>query len=245
VETSRRMKFPMLAGSSLPVTWRLPAIDLPLGCRIEEALMVGEGGSDPMDFHALEGLQCMVERRGKGETGVKAVQMIEGEEVWKSGRYSKELLVAALSRSDTPLGLTVDDGRTQDLVGSGALPKLVKNPAAYYIEYRDGLKATLLMLNGAVKDFNFAARLQGSAGTQSTQFLLTPEPNVTYSACLMHKVEEMFATGVAPYPVDRTLLVSGILESCLTSKQKGQTRLETPHLSVAYQAPRKSQFTNT
>jgi len=232
----------MLAGSSIPVTWRLPAIDLPLGCRIEEALMVGEGGSDPMDFHALEGLQCMVERRGRGETGVKAVQMIEGDEVWKSTAYSKELLIAALSRSDTPLGLTVDDGRTQDLVTSGALQGLVKNPAAYFIEYRDGLKATLLMLNGAIKDFNFAARLQGPLGVQSTQFLLTPEPNVTYSACLMHKVEEMFSTGKAPYPVDRTLLVSGILESCLTSKQQGHQRLETPHLSVKYQAPKQSQY---
>jgi hypothetical protein len=242
VETSRRMKFPMLAGSSLPVTWRLPAFDLPLGCRIEEALMVGEGGSDPMDFHALEGLQCMVERRGRGETGVKAVQMIEGDEVWSSKHYSKDLLVSALSRSDTPLGLSVTDGRTQDLVGSGELQKLAKNPAAYFIEYHDGLKATLLMLNGAVKDFNFAARLQGTPAMQSTQFLLTPEPNVTYSACLMHKVEEMFATGVAPYPVDRTLLVSGILESCLTSKVQGHTRLETPHLSVSYKAPTKSQY---
>jgi hypothetical protein len=242
VDMSRRLKFPMLAGSSLPVTWRLPAIDLPLGCRIDEALMVGQGGSDPMDFHALEGLQCMLERRGRGETGVKAVQMLEGDDVWKSNRYSKDLLVAALSRSDTPLGLTSDDGRTQDLANSGELRRLVKKPAAYFIEYRDGLKATLLMLSGAVKDFNLAARLRGVPEIQSTQFLLTPEPNVTYSACLMHKVEEMFSTGVAPYPVERTLLVSGILESCLTSKVQGHVRLETPHLSVAYQAPRQSQF---
>src|SRR5260370_13821509 len=71
VDASRRLKFPMLAGSSIPVTWRLPAIDLPLGCKIEEALMVGEGGSDAMDCHALEGLQCMVERRRGGETCVK------------------------------------------------------------------------------------------------------------------------------------------------------------------------------
>src|SRR3954452_2372969 len=95
VETSRRLRFPMLAGSSIPVTWRLPSIDLPLGCVVEDALMVGEGGSDAMDFHALEGLQCMVERRGRGESGVKAVQMVEGDAVWKAGsegRYSKELL---------------------------------------------------------------------------------------------------------------------------------------------------------
>jgi hypothetical protein len=248
VDASRRLRFPMLAGSSIPVTWRLPAIELPLGGDIESALMVGVGGSDAMDFHALEGLQCMVERRRGGETGVKAVQLAEGDAVWKAldeGRFSKDLLTAALSRSDTPLGPTVTDGRTQDLLASGQLRSLAKKPAAYFIEYRDGLKATMLMLDGALKDFNFAARLKGSPRIWSTQFLLTPEANVTYSACLMHKAGQMFETGVAPYPVERTLLVSGILESCLTSKIQDHARLETPHLSVTYKAPKESQFART
>jgi hypothetical protein len=82
-------------------------------------------------------------------------------------------------------------------------------------------------------------------GVQSTQFLLTPEPNVTYSACLIAKVEEMFVTGKAPYPVERTLIVSGILESCLTSRIQGHKRLETPHLNVRYSAPRESQHCRT
>jgi len=243
VDSSKRLKFPMLAGSSLPVTWRLPDIELPLNSEIDSALMVGYGGADVMDFHGLEALQCMVERRKGGESGVSAVQMIEGDAVWKAGedgRYSKELLTAALSRSDTPQGQTIVDGRTQDLVAKGELPKLVKAPSAYFIEYRDGLKATLLMLNGAIKDFTFAARVKG-AGVQSTQFLLSPEPNVTYSACLVRKIEELFETGKAPYPVERTLLVSGILESCLTSRFDGQKRLETPHLAVSYRAPQQSQ----
>ena len=84
-------------------------------------------------FHGLEALQVMMERRKGGETGVKAVQLIEGEAVWKSlsaGRISKDLLTAALSRSDTPLGLTVTDGGTQDLVASGQLPQLGPKPAA-------------------------------------------------------------------------------------------------------------------
>jgi hypothetical protein len=243
VDTSKRLNFPMLAGSSLPVTWRLPDLELPLGCQIDEALMVGVGGSDAMDYHALEAMQCMIERRRGGETGVKAVQMIEGEAVWKAGsegRWPKDLLVAALSRSDTPLGKTMDDGRTQDLVGNNELPGLVKNPAAYFIEHNDGLKTTLLMLNGAVKDFNFAARVRG-AGVKSCQFLLTPTPNVTYSACLVEQIEEMVATGRAPYPVERTLIVSGMLESCLeSSRVQGGRRLVTPHLSVRYQAPKES-----
>jgi hypothetical protein len=243
VDASKRLKFPMLAGSSLPVTWRLPDIELPLNCEIEDALVVGYGGADVMDFHGLEALQCMVERRKGGETGVSAVQMLQGDAVWKAGdagRYSTELLRSALSRSDSPQGQTIVDGRTQDLVAKGELPRLVKSPSAYFLEYRDGLKATLLMLSGAVRDFTFAARLKGS-GIHSTQFLLTPEPNVTYSACLAAKIEELFETGRAPYPVERTLLVSGVLESCLTSRLEGQKRLETPHLSLRYRAPRQSQ----
>jgi hypothetical protein len=244
VEDSHRLGFPLLAGSSLPVTWRLPDLELPLECEIESALMVGVGGSDIMDYHALEAMQCMVERRRGGETGVRAVQLIEGEAVWKAGeegRWSQELLEAALSRSDTPLGLTEQDGRTQDLLGSGELQKLVKEPAAYFIDYNDGLSATLLMLNGAVRDYCFAARLKGVPGPLATQFFLTPGPNVNYSACLVAKIEEMLTTGAAPYPAERTLLVSGILESCLTSRRDGHQRLATPHLTVQYQAPAEPQ----
>ena len=242
VDAAKRLRFPLLAGSSLPVTWRLPNLELPLGCEITDALMVGVGGSDPMDYHALEAMQCMIERRKGGETGIRSVQMIEGDGVWKAGtegRWSKELLAAALSRSDTPQGLTVDDGRTQDLVGSGELQKLVKKPSAYFIEHNEGLKTTLLMLNGAVQDFTFATRVRG-AGVKSCQFFLSPVPNVTYSACLVSKIEEMFATGRAPYPAERTLIVSGALESCLTSRAEGGKRLETPHLNVRYQAPKRS-----
>jgi hypothetical protein len=244
-DTARRMGFPMLAGSSLPVTWRLPDVELPLNCQIEDAIMTGVGGSDPMDYHALEAMQCMLERRRGGETGVKSVQLLEGDDVWKAGtqgRWSKELLTAALSRSDNPQGLTVTDGRTQDLVGTGELQKIVKKPAAYFIEYRDGLKATLLMLNGGVGDFTFAARVKGHREIQSTQFFLSPEPNVTYSACLVNKIEQMIMTGAAPYPVERTLITSGILESCLTSRLQGHVHLETPHLAVAYHPPKESQY---
>ena len=244
-DTARRLKFPMLAGSSLPVTWRLPELELPWGCEIEDALMVGTGGSDAMDFHALEAMQCMLERRQGGERGVKSVQLIQGDAVWQAGergRWSKELLRSALSRSDSPKGLTVTDGRTQDMVGSGVLPQLVKDPWAYFIEYRDGLKATLLMLTDAVGDFTFAAKLKGQTEIQATQFFLSPEPNVTYSACLASKIERMIETGAAPYPVERTLLVSGILESCLDSRVKGHAAIETPHLAITYRAPRESQY---
>ncbi len=243
VADSRRLGFPLLAGSSLPVTYRLPDVELPLDCRIDEALMVGVGGSDAMDYHALEGMQCMVERRRGGETGVMAVQMLEGDAVWRAGeegRWSRELLEAALSRSDTPCGLPEEDGRTLDLLGNGELPRLAKNPAAYFIEYRDGLRGTLLMLNGALRDYCFAARVEGYDAPVSTQFFLSPTPNVTYSACLVAKIVEMIENGRAPFPPERTLIVCGILESCLDSRVQGHRRLETPHIDVAYRPPEES-----
>jgi len=245
VDASRKLGFPMLAGSSLPVTWRLPPEDIPLGCEVQDALMVGVGGSDPMDFHALEAMQCVLERRKGGETGVKSVQLIEGDAVWEAGeegRWSKELLESALSRSDSIQGLTARDGRTQNLVGSGAIRSLVSRPAAYFIEYVDGTRATLLMLNGALGDYNLAVRIRGRKAPISFQFLLPPNPNVSYSSCLMHHVETMISSGRAPYPVERTLMTSGILDACLDSKVQGHRLLPTPQLVFAYEPPRESLF---
>ena len=164
VDDGHRLGFGVLAGSSLPVTWRLPDVDVPLACEIEEALMVGVGGSDPMDYHALEAMQCMVERRKGGETGVAAVQLIEGAEVWKAGedgRWSLELLEAALSRSDTPCGLTDEDGRTQDMIRNGELYRLVENPAAYFIEYNDGLQSNAFDAQRCCPRLLFRCKIEG------------------------------------------------------------------------------------
>ena len=73
----------------------------------------------------------------------------------------------------------------------------------------------------------------------STRFLLTPKPNVTYSACLKNKLAEMFVTSRAPYPIERMLLTSGITEACHRFEGK---RLEAPNFAVAYEAPKESQY---
>ena len=186
----------------------------------------------------------MVERRKGGETGVKSVQMIEGDAVWeagKDGRWSMELLEAALSRSDSLQGVSELDSRTQNLARNGLLPGLVKKPAAYFIERNDGLRTTLLMLNGALEDFNFAARLKGG-DIVSNQFFLPPTPNVNYSACLVSQIEELIVSGRAPYPVERTQITSAMLDRCLDSKVSGHRRIETPELDIIYEAPRESRF---
>ncbi len=244
VAASKRLGFPFLAGSSLPVTWRLPPVEIPFGAQIEEALMVGVGGSDPMDYHALEAMQCMVERRQGGETGIKSVQLLDGKAVWKAaeeGAWSRRLLEAALARSDSLMGDSELDSRPQDLTRNGALPRLVQKPAAYRIERNDGLKTTLLMLNGATQDYTFAARLKGGR-ILSNQFFLPPNPNVGYSACLVAAIEEMILTGKAPYPVERTQIASAMLDRLLDSRAQGGKRLETPDLAIAYTPPTHPKF---
>ena len=244
VNAAERLRFPLMSGSSMSVTWRLPDVDVPFGARVEEAVMVGVGGFDNMDFDALEAMQAMLERRKGGETGVRAVQLLQGDDVWtamQAGRWSKDLLISALSRSDTPLGLSLLDGRNQELVSSGALPQLVKDPAAYCLEYDDGTKATLLMLNGAIRDYNIAARI-ASEETVSTQFFMPVAPNQGYSACLAGKIDAMFQRRTVQTPIKRALLTSGVLEACLNSRHRLSQRLETSHLGMSYQTPKESQY---
>jgi hypothetical protein len=247
VKTAERMKFPLMSGASMPVTWRLPDVDVPFGARVEEAVMVGVGGFDGMDFDALEAMQAMLERRKGGETGVKAVQLLQGDDVWTAmhaGRWSKDLLVSALSRSDTPLGLTLLDGRNQEMVSNGALPQLVKDPAAYCIEYMDGTKGTLLMLNGAIRDYNISARIAGGE-IVSTQFYMPFAPNQGYSACLATKIDAMYQKRTVQSPLQRALLTTGVLEASLNSRHRLNQKIETPQLSLSYQTQKESQYQRT
>jgi hypothetical protein len=247
VTRAAKLGIPLLAGSSLPVTWRMPGVDLPYGAEAEELLCVAMGGVDSYDFHALEVLQCMAERRKGGETGVAALQALRGEAVWQAmaagrweaGGWDPHLFEACLCRSQT---LAQPPTFSHRYPTAAQVRAWVKDPVAYRLEYADGLKATMLLLNGLVGDFTFAARLKGQAEPLSTLFYLPPNPNVAYSAALMAKVEELFVSGKAPWPVERTLLTTGLVAAGMLSLASGQKRVETPHLAVRYQAPRESAF---
>ncbi len=247
VALSRSLKFPFLAGSSLPITWRMPSIEMPDGATLQEVLCVAMGAVDSYDFHALEVIQCMAERRRGGETGVVALQALRGDAVWlamdtgswSAGGWDPKLFEACLSRSQT---LTQAPTYSHRYPTNNQIREFVKEPIAYRFEYADGLKATMLLMNGLVNDFTFAARLKGETTPLSTLFYLPPTPNVAYSAGLMAQAERMFLTGKAPYPIERTLLTTGLVAAGVHSLATGQKRVETPHLAVHYRAPRESIF---
>jgi len=247
VDTSRAMGFAYMAGSSLPVTWRIPSVEMPLGSRLREALCVGYGGVDSYDFHALETIQCMVERRAGGETGVKWIQAYRGEKFWdalREGRWSRRLMEAALCRSHT---LTpARPGFNDILPTDDDLRRLVKDPVAYHYEHADGLACTMILLNGLVRDFNFAADVEGRREPFSTQmYLPMPDGRTTLASFfspLVNNMEKMFLTGKPTYPIERTLLTTGLTAAGVESLYRHEERYETPHLAVTYQPTRESTF---
>jgi hypothetical protein len=248
VETARKVGFPLSAGSSLPITWRRPELELPLGSEIKEAIVASRGEIEIYGFHALEALQCMVERRFKGgaaaKQGVKAVTCLEGDAVWKAGDdgvWSWPLLDEALSRSPS---LNVGDVRDNCKLFTPppGRPTFLKTPLAFVVEYFDGLKATVVILNGHTDDTTFAARLGDKKNPVSTLFYLPPPPGAAFLQALAEKIEDFFATGKPHCPVERTLLTGGVLDVALESRVKKQTRLETPDLDIRYEAPKESGF---
>jgi hypothetical protein len=251
VDTARTLHFPLMAGSSLPVTRRLPAIDFPYGAAASEVLAVGYGGVDSYDFHVLETIQCMVERRRGGETGVAAVQAIRGDDVWsrmqagswQAGGWDPELFRACLCRS---IQLNSARAGYSDVYPTPQdVRKLVKTPVAYRIEYRDGLKATMLLLSGLVNDMTFAARVSGSNDVLSCLMYLPHRDVCNFFSPLVNQAETMFHTGHSPRPIERTLLTTGLTAAGMESLWRGQRRIETPHLGVAYQVGEESEFWRT
>jgi hypothetical protein len=235
VDISRELRFPMLAGSSAPVAWRIPAVDAPFGEKQNHAVAISYSGLDIYGFHVLESLQCMVERRKGGETGVRAVQCLQNQACWNfidDNTWVRKLFDTALTHSNTR-----KQGNPRDLV---------KEPAVFVIDYNDGLKAAAFLMTGMVEDFTVAVDVEGRATPVSTLMNLQNERPHHHFGCLVKNIELMFNTGKPPYPVERTLMTSGILDFALESRIQGYKKLDTPQLAqVRYQAANTSHFCST
>ncbi len=246
-DISQEMNFPFMAGSSLPVTWRTPSIDMPLGIPVSEAVCVGYGGVDSYDFHALETLQCMVERRKGGECGVKWLKAYRGDTFWNALHeqvWSCELFESALCRSHT---LTPSrPGFNNPFPTLDEMKEIVKDPIAYHYEHQDGLKSTMILMNGLVQDFNFAAYIGTDSEILSTQMYLPMPPARTTLANFfspqVNNIEQMFLTGKATYPVERTLLTTGLVAAGVDSLFEDGSKQDTPHLDISYQSTPESTF---
>jgi hypothetical protein len=226
-DQAKELKVPLMAGSSLPVLWRYPPIDTRRDAKIEEIVAVSYGSLNGYGFHALEMVQCLVECRAGGETGVRHVQCLTGDAVWearKAGRFSKQLFEATLDRQNSKRW----EKRNKTLEES------VREPVLWMVEYRDGLRASVLTLNGAVADWTAAWKYAGEDRIESARFQVQEERPYSHFTYLVKGFEKMMETGKATWPVERTLLTSGILNALLRSQVNGDQRLDTPWLDVRY-----------
>ena len=253
--TAKTLDFGLMAGSSLPVTWRQPSVDLPFGADVEEAMAIWGGGGDGGDIHVIEALQSLLERRRGGETGLRAVQALRGEEFWNAlgcgswdkGGWDPRLLEACFSRSNQ---LNPARDTYSDVFPSNAdLRRLAPESYAYRFEYADGLRATIIQFQRGTRktepvvvgDCNAAARLKGNE-LFSVMFYLPYYTMRNFFSPQVKHIESFFLTGKAPYPIERTLLTTGMTAAGVESHFQNGKHIDTPHLAIRYQPTAESTF---
>ena len=251
-DTARANQIPLMAGSSVPLAQRIPPLNLPPEADIEEAVSIHGGGLESYDFHALEILQSIVESRRGGETGITDVELLTGErfqQAQREGRWSADLAAAALQAENAmnverqpfpqvprkPIG----DRRQPRPIKSSPDPRRPSGDYAISLRYRDGLKATVLRLGSDGNRWNFACRLRGDKQPHATAFFNGPWGNRGLFQALSHSIQQLFVTRREPYPVERTLLTTGVVDAVMHAYDTGQP-IRTQHLELAYQTPRWS-----
>jgi hypothetical protein len=221
-DRARKLNVPFMAGSSLPVSYRDPEIAVPMGCQIEAAVGIGYSGLDIYGFHTLDCLQSLVERRRGAESGVKWVQCLEGDALWKAvddGTVRRDLIEAALA----VVPRQKNDWRKGE------------NATLFLYQYQDGFLGAVLMLPDHAGGISAALQLKDQPAVLATRFDERPDPHHPHFAYLLKAIERMIHTGRASYPVERTLLTSGVLDRALTSRFQKHEKLATPELAIRYE----------
>jgi hypothetical protein len=218
---AKELNVPMMAGSTLPLGWRNPQLEHPLGTKITEAVAIGYSTLESYGFHTSEILQCMVERRAGGETGIASIMGYQGNDVWKaidSGKISKKLVDAALERMGSKV--------------TGPMREVIKMPYAISVQYNDGTKGTVMMLH-EYGSWAYAAVANGKM--VSTQFILGGDKNLSHFSYLALNIQKMILTGKPTTPIERTLYTSCILDLGIRSMADGKLK-KTPFLNIKYSA---------
>jgi hypothetical protein len=233
-DTARAMKIPFMAGSSVPLAQRRPPLELPKGAKIVEAVSIHGGGVESYDFHALEVLQSMIETRRGYETGVERVQFLRGDALWKAaedGRWSPQLAQVALDAEPNSGRQPARELIRPPRPGDSGAPFVSHG---ILLNYRDGLRAVVLAAATGGIRWHFASRIAGEKEPRATSFYVGPWNNRNLFKALSHAIQTHFRERRAPYPVERTLLVNGILDAEMESRFQGGKPMETPHLAINY-----------
>jgi hypothetical protein len=241
-DTAGSYEIPLMAGSSVPLAERRPKLELPAGVELDEAVSIHGGGLESYDFHALEVLQSLVEARRGGETGISQVELLSGDQFQRAveqGRWSRDLVDAAMQAEKQ-----TETARQPWPVVKKPAPRTAKrahqtvpHPTgshAIVLTYADGFRATILKNGSSANRWNFACRVRGESKPHATTFYNGPWGNRCLFKALSHAIQTFFREGRSPYPVERTLLVSGVLDAAMRSHEAGGRPVATPELEFAY-----------
>lgn len=229
-DDSQRLGFPLMAGSSVPLAQRRPNIEIPNGAKIKECVAIHGGPLEIYDFHMMETMQSLIEFRAGGETGVARVEFLEGDAVWEAadqGRWSFELAEAAM---------LAEIGEPRDLRNFVEPLNGVKRTAhATIMTFRDGLQATVIRIGSNDFRWNFACYMEGQEKPLATSYYVGPWRNRNLFKALSRAIQAHVINASPPYPVERTLLVTGALAAMMDSRHEKRP-IDTPYLDIAYPA---------
>jgi hypothetical protein len=234
-DKSRELGFPLTGGSSIPVYFRKPEIELDLNTPIKSSVVLGGAPDEGALFHCVDVLQAFVERRKGSETGVKAVQCIRGPETWnwtERNPWAADLLESVRKKFD------LKPGHFQE----------IKKPNVCIVDYNDGTKGAVYSADDV--GWTYAADIEGQKDPTIISMLDWPGPFSQYHAsnALPHWITEMMVTKKEPFNAERLLLSTGIVSYNMDSNwENGQysavgRRIETPFMNMKYHSTHGPMF---
>ena len=149
-------------------------------------------------------------------------------------------MVAALNRSHN---LPVDTGYPSDAVTFEWARKVFPDMLTYFIEHVGGFRTTLFL--ASISDFNYAGLRTDGDVVSCQMYLPMPGHGSTtadFFNPLVRHIEDLVIDRRANYPIERTLLTSGMVIAAVESLHRGQVPVDTPEMNVSYQGVRESQY---
>ena len=234
-DKSRELNFPLTGGSSIPLYYRKPEIELDIDTPIKHSIVLADAGDEGGIFHAIDVLQCFVERRKGGESGVKSVQSIRGPGTWKwveQNPWAAKLIDAVTKNFELKPGYFQENAEANVCI----------------VEYNDGTKAAVISGHGV--GWTWAGDIDGRNEPTIISMLGWPGPFDQYHAsnAQPHWITEMMVTKKEPFNAERLLLSTGITNHYMDSNwENGRyspvgRRIETPFMNMTYRSTRGAQF---
>ena len=228
-DKSRELNFPLSGGSSIPLYYRKPEIEIAIDTPIKNSIVVGDAADEGAFFHCADVLQAFHDRRKGGETGVHSVQSIRGPEAWKwveRTPWAGDLLEAVRKNFDLQPG-SFQSGRQSNLC---------------FVEYNDGTKGAVISGHGV--GWTYAGEIAGQKDPTIISMLGWPGPISQFHAANAHEhwLIQMMLTRKEQFNAERLLVSTGIVNNYMDSNwEDGRysavgRRLETPFMNIKYRS---------